>query len=434
MAKKERKAKVVVKTKAEVKQLPLPADPYFLKYYYDPKKIAENCHRWGVCRFVPAWLIKSLRFSKVCPSSAYYYFDAYSLQGRMNIALGLMEGRVNYENSPDLLDIVYACNLCGGCDAQCKNWCNEMEGLRVMEDTRANLVEDGQLLPGHMSIMDGLRKEDNMLMKPKAERGKWAEGLDVKNLTEEKAEVCYHAGCLLSYEEELWKVARGAVTLLKDVGVDVGIMGKDETCCGGRAYELGYRGEFTKYAESNIEAWTAAGVTTVVTSCSDCYCVFKRRYPELGSKFEVVHMVEFIDRLIKEGKLKFSKTIPLTVTYHDPCHLGRRTDVYVPGKPIEGVYDLPRDVIKSIPGVELVEMERIREYAWCCGSGSHTREVYPDFSAWTASERIEEAKATGAETLVTACPWCERNFIDAINSTGEKIKVYDILELVQQAI
>ncbi|MFC1969162.1 (Fe-S)-binding protein [Chloroflexota bacterium] len=409
-------------------------DPFYLKYYYDPRKIAENCKRWGVCRFVPGWLLKSKRFSKVCPSSAYYYFDAYSQQGRLHLALGLMDGVLKYEDSPGLLDIVYKCLLCGGCDAQCKLWCGEMEGLRVMEELRANLVTDGQLLPALMPIIDSLRKNDNMVMEPKAERGKWAEGLDVKNLADENSEVCYHAGCLTSYDKALWKIARGAVTLLIDSGVDVGIMGEDETCCGGRAYELGYRGEFIKYAEHNIEAYRRAGVKTIVTSCSDCYCTFKRRFPEVGSDFEVLHMVEFIDRLIKEGKLKFTKTVPITVTYHDPCHLGRRSDIFVPGKPIEGIYDPPRDVIKSIPGVELVEMERIREYAWCCGSGGHVREIDPDFSAWTASERIEEAKATGAQALVTACPWCERNFTDAVNSFEQKLKVYDILELVQQGI
>ncbi len=294
-----------------------------------------------------------------------------------------------------------------------------------------------------------------MMMKPKAERGKWAEGLEVKNLAEESAEVVFHAGCRFSYDEEQWKVARTAVTLLKNAGVDVGIMGKDENCCGGRAYDMGYRGEFTKYAESNIESWTTAGVKTVVTSCSDCYHAFKRLYPELGSKFEVLHTVEFIDRLIKEGKIKLTKAVPIKVTYHDPCHLGRRGEPYVPWNGVEkkirgqivvheprkprynganGVYEPPRDVLKSIPGLELVEMERTREYAWCCGSGGGVREAYPDFSSWTAGERIEEAKATAAEAIVTACSWCERNFMDAINSNSDRMKVYDIVELVQQAI
>ena len=137
---------------------------------------------------------------------------------------------------------------------------------------------------------------------------------------------------------------------------------------------------------------------------------------KLGSKFEVLHIVEFIDRLIKEGKIKFSKTIPMTVTYHDPCHLGRLGEAYIPWKGIEkkirgqiivheprkpimrgasGIYEPPREVLKSIPGLELVEMERIREYAWCCGAGGGVREAYPDFSSWTARERIEEAKPPG---------------------------------------
>jgi len=434
MANEEYRAGDANKTTASLEGLPIAAHPYFREYYYDPKKIVENCCRFSPCKWVPSWLIQSPRFSKVCPSIAYYYFDAYSLQGRMNVTLGLMEGRVTPENSPDLLDVMYACLLCGGCDAQCKNWSNEMEGLRVMEDTRANLVGDGQLLPGHMPIIDSLKKEDNMMLRPKAERGNWAEGLAVKNLAEEQAEVCFHTGCLFSYETERWPAVRGAVSLLLEAGVDVGIMGKDESCCGGRAYELGYRGEYTKFGESNLEAWARAGVKTVVTSCSDCYCTFKRRYPELGSGIEVLHMVEYIDRLIKEGKLKFSKTVPLKVTYHDPCHLGRRSDVYVPGKPIEGVYDVPRDVIRSIPGVELVEMERIREYAWCCGAGGQVKETYPEFSAWTAAERIAEAEASGAEALVTACGWCERNFTDSVTEENAKIKVLDIVELVRQAI
>ena len=155
-----------------------------------------------------------------------------------------------------------------------------MEPLEAIRELRVKLVEDGQLLPQHMPLIDNLRKEDNMMMKPKAERGKWAEGLDVKDLTKETAEVVFHAGCRLSFDEELWKVARTAVTLLKNAGVDVGIMGKDETCCGGRAYDMGYRGEFTKYAENNIEAWNNAGVKTVVTSCSDGYFTFKRLYPQ----------------------------------------------------------------------------------------------------------------------------------------------------------
>ncbi|MEE8618873.1 MAG: (Fe-S)-binding protein [Dehalococcoidales bacterium] len=409
----------------------LPKDDWHRKYYWDLRKNAWNCSRCSVCKWVDSWEVKSARFAKICPSSLYYLFDAYSCQGRMDVSLALIDGNLKYEDSPGLLDIYYKCNMCGGCDAMCKR-VQDMEPLRVIQEMRAKLVGDGQLLPFHMPVIDNLRKEDNMMMKPKAERGKWAEGLKVKDLTKEKAEVVFHAGCILGFDEELGKVARTAVTLLQNAGVDVGIMGKDETCCGGRAFEMGYQGELTKYAESNVEAWTNAGVKTVVTVCSDGYYTFKHLYPELGYRFEVLHIVEFIDRLIKEGTLKFTKTIPMTVTYHDPCHLGRRDHVYVPGEAIMGIYDSPRDIIKSIPGIKLIEMERIKEYAWCCGAGGGVKEAYPDFNTFTAQERTEEARATGAEALVTACPWCERNFLDTLN--GDKMKVYDIVELVQQAI
>jgi Fe-S oxidoreductase len=175
----------------------------------------------------------------------------------------------------------------------------------------------------------------------------------------------------------------------------------------------------------------------------------------MGSRFEVLHTVEFIDRLIKEGKLKLARRVPMIVTYHDPCHLGRQGEPYVPWNGVEkkirnqivvyeprrpryngawGVYDPPRNVLRSIPGLELVEMERIREYAWCCGAGGGVREAYPDFARWTATERVEEAKSTGAEAIVSACPWCEGNFKDAIHSMADGMKVVDVVELVQRAL
>jgi Fe-S oxidoreductase len=330
-----------------------------------------------------------------------------------------------------------------------------MEPLENIRDLRFKLVEDGQLLPQHMVYIDHLRKEDNMMMKPKAERGKWAEGLDAKLVTSERAEVMFHAGCRFSFDEDLWPKIRAAFTLLRNAGVDIGIMGKDESCCAGRVFSMGYKGEFIKFAESNLEAWKTAGAKTVITSCGDCYHAFKRLYPTLGSKFKVLHTVEYLDLLIKEGKIKPTSKIPLRITYHDSCHLGRLGEPYVPWEGKEkkirnqmvifeprkpryngawGVYDPPRNVLKSIPGLELAEMERIREYAWCCGAGGGVKEAYPEFSNWTACERIEEAKATGAEAIVSACGWCERNFLDAIDSKGDKMKVFDIAELVQQSI
>ncbi len=411
----------------------LPDDDWCRKYYWDLRKNAWNCSRCSICKWIDAWEVKDARFVKICPSSHRYLFDAYSCQGRMDIALALIDGVLDYDHADSILDVVYKCDTCGGCDAMCKR-VQDMEPLKVMLEIRARLVEDGQLLPEHMVVMEHLRKEDNMVMGQKADHGKWAEGLDLKDLTQVSAPYLFHAGCRLSFDEALWPGGKGAVTILREAGLDIGIMGRDETCCGGRAYEMGYRSEFTKYGENNLEAWKNAGVKTIVTACSDGYYAFKRLYPELGSEFEVVHVVELIDTLIKEGRIRFTKEVPMTVTYHDPCHLGRRSNVYVPGHAIMGVYEPPRDIIRRIPGVELVEMYRIKEYAWCCGAGGGVKEAFHDFSLWTAGERIEEARATGAEAIVTACPWCETNLAESIAARGDSLKVYDIIELVQMAL
>jgi len=419
----------------------------------DYKTDMERCSLCSYCKWIPLDQIKSWRFSKGCPSIAYSNFLSYSARGRYAVALSLLQGRSSYTDR--VLDIVYKCQACGSCDVTCKVCRYNLEPLETILELRAKLVEDGQSLPQHEAMMDSLRQEGNTVSKSKAQRGRWAEGLDIKTLSTKKTEVLFHAGCRLSYDEEYQRIARTAISLLKNAGVNVGVMGEEETCCGTRAYTMGYRKEFTKSAEMKIEAWTKAGVRKVVTSCSYCYYGFKRLYPKMGSRFEVLHTVEFIDRLIKEGKLKLARRVPMIVTYHDPCHLGRQGEPYVPWNGVEkkirnqivvyeprrpryngawGVYDPPRNVLRSIPGLELVEMERIREYAWCCGAGGGVREAYPDFARWTATERVEEAKSTGAEALVSACPWCESNFKDAIRSMADGMKVVDVVELVHRAL
>jgi Fe-S oxidoreductase len=414
---------------------------------------AERCSQCSYCKWVVFDHMESWRFSNGCPSITYNNFNSYSARGRYSTALALLNGSIQYNKK--LLDIVYKCVTCGNCDVSCKVCRYNLEPLEMIHELRFKLVEDGQLLPQHMLYIDHLRKEDNMMLKPRSERGKWADGLDIKRIASERADVVFHAGCRFSYDESLWQKARTAVTILKNAGVNIGIMGSDESCCAGRVFNMGYKGEFTKFTENNLQIWNTAGVKTIVTSCSDCYHAFKRLYPPLGSKFEVLHTVEYMDRLIKEGKIKLTKKVPLKVTYHDPCHLGRQGEAYIPWQGKEkkiknqivvyepprpryngawGIYEPPRDILKSIPGLDLVEMERIREYAWCCGAGGGVKEAYPEFSNWTAGERIEEAMSTGAEAIVSACGWCERNFLDSIQANGEKMKVFDVAELVQQAI
>ncbi|MFH0916189.1 MAG: (Fe-S)-binding protein, partial [bacterium] len=193
----------------------------------------------------------------------------------------------------------------------------------------------------------------------------------------------------------------------------------------------------------------------VVTPCATCFWTFKRLYPKVGSEVQVLHAVQVVDELLKDGKLELNTPVPVKVTYHDPCHLGRQGEDYVPwdGKEAKiygqavvydpprpryngafGVYEPPRDVLKAIPGLELVEMERTKEAAWCCGGGGAVPQAYPDFGAFTADKRLDEAKSTGAEAIATACPGCVKMLGGAVSADGGTMKVIDVLELVEQAL
>lgn len=422
----------------------------------DYEKEMMYCARCSICKWVPLNQIKSWRFSNICPAITRYNLHAYSGSGRVIAANSLYQRRS--EITDELMEIIYRCQLCGACNIPCRLVGEVVEPLEIARELKMKCVEEGMILPEHEFMIDGLKKEDNVFGEPKEERGKWADGLDVKDINKEKVEVLFHAGCRFSYDKDLREIVRGMVTLLKKAGVDVGIAGKEEACCGGRAFDIGYKGELIKYAEDVVARVKASGASILVTPCADCYSAFKQFYPMIGQGFsgvEILHITEYIDRLIKEGKIRPTKEVSMRVTYHDPCHLGRLGETYEPWKGeykkelgqvivtepqkqlrlgMGGIYDPPRDILKSIPGLELVEMERIREYAWCCGAGGGVKEAYPDFAIWTASERIEEAKSTGAEAIVTACPWCERNFRDALERSGDKIKVYDTVELLRQAV
>ena len=291
--------------------------------------------------------------------------------------------------------------------------------------------------------------------KLRTEGTKWFAGLKVKDITKEPAQAVFHAGCALRYDRDLQNNVRSVISILINAGIDIGIMGESENCCGGRAHDMGYKEEFTKGARNNIKAWTEADVKMIVTSCAHCYHAIKRYYKKLGLDIPVVHTVELIDQLIKENKITLTKNVPLKVTYHDPCHLGRLGEPYVPWNGTKkkvfnqitkheppmprylgarGIYEPPRNVLKAIPGIQIIEMERIKEYSWCCGAGGGVRESYPEFASWTGLQRLEEAKSTGAEAIVTTCPWCERNFIDSTKTDGQQIQVYDIIDLVKEAI
>ncbi len=387
----------------------------------DVKEWLYGCSRCGTCKEV----LKI--FTPSCPAGERYQKESYFPSGMMAIARGVYEGKLPFDDD-EIRERLYACTGCLSCQQQC-NVYHHTHIFEIVRGAREEAVTRGLMKPEYMTMYYGLRGEDNVFGEPKTKRGDWAKGLDIKNATKESVEVLYHAGCLLSYQEELWNIQKSVITLMKAAGVNVGIMGAEECCCGGRSYEIGYTGEFTKYAEHTLQTFNSLGVKTVVTSCSDGYATFKNLYPKTGiePKYEALHFVEFLSRMIKNGSLKLTKEVPMKVTYHDPCHLGRHLGE-------KALYDVPREILKGIRGIELVEMKRCRENSWCCGAGAGVSQANSELSLWTANERLKEAKATGATALVTSCPWCVKNFRDAVAEYGTEIEIYDISELAGKAL
>lgn len=354
------------------------------------------------------------------------------------------------QNRTELTDgtarVGYRCQLCGACQVSCQAYRDDIDLADVLLAFRAHCVEQGFLQPEHLDMIESMKREDNTLGMKKSARADWASGLGLTDASKQKVAVLFHAGCRYSYDEDLRGAIRAAASLLKIAGVDFGIAGRDEACCAGRAFETGFQGKMALYAEDMKSRVAASGARMLVTPCSDCYYTFKYLYPKnnLDLGVPVLHVTEYLAGLLKDNTLRPQKKMPLRVTYHDPCHLGRRGEIYKhwegPDKlfrPVKfkqtgklGIFEPPRDILRAIPGVHLTEMERIREYSWCCGAGGGVLEAEPEFALWTAAERLEEAMATGAEAIATACPWCERVFADAIRENKLPIKVLDLCELL----
>jgi Fe-S oxidoreductase len=348
--------------------------------------------------------------------------------GKMHISRALLEGDFDYEDAPELKEIAYRCTTCGACEMNCQRL-QDKEPLKVTECLRAKLVEDGiGPMDEHKALLKSIAQYDNPWMQPRTKKSSWAKGLPLKDASKEPVETLYFAGCTAALDRSLQHIARNTATILLKAGTDLGIFGRREICCGSPAARVGDRKTFTDLARRNSELFEKSGIKEIVTSCAGCYRALTFDYPEVPGvskpQFKVFHTVEFIDRLVREGKLTFTKEIPLTLTWHDPCHLGRHC----------GIYEAPRNVLRAIPGIKLVEMERIMDQSWCCGGGGGARTAFIDFAIGTAKKRVEEARKTGAEGIVTSCPFCEQNLKDALNQLDNPLTLYDLTELVVKAL
>jgi Fe-S oxidoreductase len=390
---------------------------------------------------------KSWSFNSACPIHKKYGFDAYSAQGLLSIAFKMLEGKLGYTEK--LQEVIYSCTGCGYCDYACKWVHANAEVLDTILELRAKVVEDGNgPLSQHEKMAENITKFHNIYGNPHEERFNWMP-IEVKPV--EKADLAYFVGCTTAYLKP--EIARATTKILKVAGIDFMMLGPEEYCCGSHLWRTGQRKAAKEVMMHNVNAIQSLNVKTLLVSCAHCYGTFKREYPKVAGKlaFEVLHISELIKKLIKEGKLRPTNRINLKVAYHDPCLLGRLGEAYIPweGKikmfgvhdppktwlfGSNGVYDPPREVLRAIPGVELAEMERVREYSWCCGGGAEVKQAFPELALFTAQERVKEARATGAEAIVSCCPHCAINFEKAIAQNKDKISYHDLTELVLKAI
>lgn len=418
---------------------------------------ARYCSRCSFCKWIPIDFVKSWEYAQCCPSISRHDFHAYSGGGRVVTALSLLEGRG--EITDEVKESIYRCQLCGACQTSCHLITELVEPLEIARELKFRCIKEGKEVPALAEARATLRKTRNSLGKPQAQREEWAKGLNLKDATKEKVEVLFFAGCMLSLDESMRQVAKSSIKLLGKAGLDIGFLGAEEPCCGGRLFDMGYMDDLAGYAKNVMKKLKASGATVLVTPCACCYGSFMQIYPMMGHELEgieVMHISELLSDMVENGKLKLRKSVPMQVTYHDPCHLGRLGEKYEPyegtytktfgalwvaepekqiRRGTDGVYEPPRNILENIPGMTLKEMERNREFSWCCGAGGGVHEAYPDFAEWTANERIEEAIATGSDAIVTACPWCESNFKNAMKGkSGKTLEVFDLVEVARMAI
>jgi len=409
-----------------------------------------RCIKCKGCYWVDHIYMPGIRFSTRCPSMTWKEWDSYGASGKMRIGVGLAEKRLSF--SETLLEILYACTLCGACDVGCKRNL-DLEIELALESLRIKAVKEGYgPMPAHRRIAENILKSHNHFGAPNENRKKWLSSDGIK--IEDDAENLYFVGCSASFVNK--EIAVSTAKILNVLKIPFTLM-NDEWCCGNLLYSVGMFDEAKKIAERNIAEVRSKHIKRLILSCAEGYRMWKVDYPkmlnvktdELG--FEVRHIIEILDEALKDGRLSLKKPQNLRFTYHDACGISRLCDPWTPwngergwmgtvNPPLKrrrgqsGLYFQARAILNAIPGAQFVEMPRTRENSFCCGAGRGAKAAFPDFASFSAKHRLEEVMEVGAEMLVTACPWCKENFTENLEGKKTGIKVVDITEFVVSSL
>lgn len=360
----------------------------------------RQCYQCGLCTGTCPWnLVRSFPTRKLIHQSQL--------------------GVVDFESED-----TWTCATCRACVVRCPRG---VAIIDIMKALRGVVVGMGAgYIPDSLRVtLKNIAGTGNPLGESAEKRTDWAKDLEVKPFTKD-TEILYFSCCIPAYDPNIKRVARATASILSSAGVNFGILGSRESCCGESVRKAGNESLFQTLAQSNIAAFSESGVFKVVVSSPHCYHTFRNEYPELGSNFEVVHFTQYLAELIREGRLKPTRELNLKVTYHDPCYLGRHNDVY----------DEPREVLKSIPGLDLVEMADCRESSLCCGGGGSRIWQEAKKGERLSDLRLDQAVEVGADVLATACPYCMLNFEDSIltSNRSDAIRLKEISELVLEAL
>ncbi|MFX1451162.1 MAG: (Fe-S)-binding protein [Promethearchaeota archaeon] len=398
------------------------------KHLEKVRDLIETCYRCGDCRVAIRPLVGRYQ---VCPVREVIpeKWEPFFARGKIMLANGLLKGDIKL--SQELADIIFQCMICGSCKIICNYSYHPsllhpisqfMDHPKIWEALRAELVEAGFTIPRHSEILDYCQKNYNPYFEKHDDRVKWAAD---KKFPKE-ADYVLFMGCTEPYR--IPDILQNLIKILDEAKVNYTTMGVNEWCCGSVALRTGNISLANILAKHNLEAIKKTKATNIITHCAGCYRTLKLDYPEFLPDFnlKILHITELIEKLLKNGQLKLKKEIPKKVTYHDPCHLGRHAQVYDP----------PRYILNHIPGLEFIEMKRIKENSWCCGAGGGLKSGNPELAVNIAKTRIQEAIDLGVDILVTVCPFCLRNLKDGVTEldSDTTIEVLDLLELIIRSL
>jgi Fe-S oxidoreductase len=322
-------------------------------------------------------------------------------------------------------DEIWACVSCGACQEECPVL---IEHVPKIIDMRRSLVLEESRFPKEAErALRSIETQGNPYGLPKAQRADWAKDLNVKTIDEKPdAEYLYFVGCAASYDEANKQVARAFVQLIQKAGIDFAILGPKETCNGDPARRIGNEYLYQMQAQQNIETMNAGKVRKVIATCPHCFNTIKNEYPQFGGHYQVIHHTELLAQLVSNGRLTPSQPLNSKITYHDSCFLGRWN----------GIYDPPRKVVESIPGAELVEIERHRKRGFCCGAGGGRMWMEEKIGKRINHERVDQTLRTEAPRVATACPFCLTMFRDGITAkqATDKLQVQDLAQYLAASV